>query len=149
MTMSHNKVFAYTLALLVIGVLHHTDHVLRYDHSGWPFKPDITAFTFSLLVYPTILSLLLINSKAYRVSVSVAIAVVLLGAHTFLETPLDQFNTWARNHSDSPHALGQPNLLDIQSPALGALSVILSMLLNIGVLLLPFIYLREEKFDTK
>ena len=36
----------------VLGVLHHTDHVLRFDHSGWPFMDIVTLFTFSLLVYP-------------------------------------------------------------------------------------------------
>lgn len=36
----------------VLGVLHHTDHVLRFDHSGWPFRDVVTPFTFSLLVYP-------------------------------------------------------------------------------------------------
>ena len=36
----------------VIGVLHHTDPVLRFDHSGWPFMDIVTLFTFSLLVCP-------------------------------------------------------------------------------------------------
>ena len=39
----------------VIGVCHHIDHVLRYDHSGWPFRPEVTPFTYSLLVYPIFL----------------------------------------------------------------------------------------------
>jgi hypothetical protein len=40
------------VAVLVVTVLHHVDHVLRVDHSGWPFKAEVTPFTFSLLVYP-------------------------------------------------------------------------------------------------
>ena len=35
-----------------LGVLHHIDHVLRFDHSGWPFRDIVTPFTYSLLVYP-------------------------------------------------------------------------------------------------
>jgi len=31
------------------------DHVLRVDHSGWPFRPGVTPFTFSLIVYPVVL----------------------------------------------------------------------------------------------
>ena len=34
-----------------LGILHHVDHVLRYDHSGWPFRDIVTPFTYSLLVY--------------------------------------------------------------------------------------------------
>lgn len=55
------------LALLVLAVLHHADHVIRGDvvveqglpaawnHSGWPFQDAVTPFTASLLVYALIL----------------------------------------------------------------------------------------------
>jgi hypothetical protein len=48
------------LALAVVGGLHFVDHVIRgslvvthhldpnWDHSGWPFEPQVTVFTFSL-----------------------------------------------------------------------------------------------------
>jgi hypothetical protein len=36
------------------GVCHRIDHVLRYDHSGWPFRPE-APFTYSFLVYPVFL----------------------------------------------------------------------------------------------
>ena len=39
----------------VFGVLHHADHVIRGNHSGWPFQEAITPFTFSLLIYALIL----------------------------------------------------------------------------------------------
>ena len=35
-----------------LGILHHLDHVLRFDHSGWPFRDIVTPFSCSLLVYP-------------------------------------------------------------------------------------------------
>jgi hypothetical protein len=34
--------------------LHHLEHVLR-DAVGWPLSPDITPFTFSLLIYVFVL----------------------------------------------------------------------------------------------
>jgi hypothetical protein len=30
-----------------VGLLHHIDHVLRVDHSGWPFRSDVNPFTLS------------------------------------------------------------------------------------------------------
>jgi hypothetical protein len=35
----------------IFGVLHHVDHVVRGNHSGWPFIEEVTPFTFSLLFY--------------------------------------------------------------------------------------------------
>jgi hypothetical protein len=37
------------------GVLHHVDHVVRGNHSGWPFQGAVTPFTFSLLIYALLL----------------------------------------------------------------------------------------------
>jgi hypothetical protein len=39
----------------VFGVLHHVDHVIRGNHSGWPFQETVTPFTFSLLIYALLL----------------------------------------------------------------------------------------------
>lgn len=36
----------------VFGLLHHTDHILRGNHVGYPVNDEINPFTFSLLVYP-------------------------------------------------------------------------------------------------
>jgi hypothetical protein len=47
------------IATILIGLAHHTDHVLRVDHSGWPFHPEVNPFTFSLLAYPILLFALL------------------------------------------------------------------------------------------
>ncbi len=67
MTISSKTRFTYTLILAALGLLHHADHVLRYDHNGWPFRPEVTPFTFSLLVYPIIASLFIIKNKFYRI----------------------------------------------------------------------------------
>ena len=40
---------------VVLGLMHHADHVIRGNHSGWPFQAEVTPFTFSLLIYALIL----------------------------------------------------------------------------------------------
>ena len=39
----------------VFAIMHHTDHVIRGNHSGWPFEEAVTPFTFSLLIYALLL----------------------------------------------------------------------------------------------
>ena len=52
------------LGVVALAVLHHLDHVLRADNSGWPFTPDVTPFTISLLVYPIfVLDFLLLRDR--------------------------------------------------------------------------------------
>jgi hypothetical protein len=38
------------IVVTVFGVLHHVDHAVRGNHSGWPFKEKVTPFTYSLLI---------------------------------------------------------------------------------------------------
>jgi hypothetical protein len=47
----------------VFGVLHHVDHVVRGNHSGWPFREEVTPFTFSLLVYALLLPGIYMNLR--------------------------------------------------------------------------------------
>ena len=47
----------------VFGFMHHVDHVVRGNHSGWPFEQAITPFTFSLLIYALLLPGLYMSSK--------------------------------------------------------------------------------------
>jgi Zn-dependent membrane protease YugP len=42
-------------AVTVFGIFHHLDHVVRGNHSGWPFQEAVTPFTFSLLIYALLL----------------------------------------------------------------------------------------------
>ena len=51
MTIPLNRLVIVT-TVLTLG--HHVDHVIRGNHVGWPFIPQITPFTFSLLVYPAV-----------------------------------------------------------------------------------------------
>src|ERR671918_632624 len=39
----------------IFAIMHHTDHVIRGNHSGWPFEEAVTPFTFSLLIYALLL----------------------------------------------------------------------------------------------
>ena len=38
-------------SVTIFGFFHHVDHVIRGNHSGWPFEQEVTPFTFSLLIY--------------------------------------------------------------------------------------------------
>jgi len=47
----------------VFAFLHHVDHVVRGNHSGWPFVEEVTPFTFSLLIYALLLPGIFMNLK--------------------------------------------------------------------------------------
>ena len=47
----------------VFAIMHHTDHVIRGNHSGWPFEEAVTPFTFSLLIYALLLPGLYLTAK--------------------------------------------------------------------------------------
>ena len=52
---SRRELVIATCLVIVFGVLHHLDHVVRGTHSGWPFQSDVTPFTYSLLIYALLL----------------------------------------------------------------------------------------------
>ena len=135
------------LGVVALAFLHHVDHVLRADNSGWPFTPDVTPFTISLLVYPIFaLDFLLLRDRPWvRVGLVAILFVALQVTHAIVEPPADQYGTWANRISSVPHALGRPNLLDIASPVLGALSVAVSSLLSVAVLAALVLMAREAR----
>jgi hypothetical protein len=135
------------LGVVTLAVLHHLDHVLRADNSGWPFTPDLTPFTISLLVYPIFaLDFLLLRQRPWvRVGLVAVLFVALLVTHALVEPPGDQYGTWANGTSAVPQALGQPNLLHTASPVLGALSVAVSSLLSLAVLAALVLLAREAR----
>ncbi len=47
----------------IFGIVHHIDHVIRGNHSGWPFEEAVTPFTFSLLIYALLLPGLYLTAK--------------------------------------------------------------------------------------
>src|SRR4030095_15040621 len=123
------------LGVVALAFLHHIDHVLRADNSGWPFTSDVTPFTISLLVYPIfVLDFLLLRDRPWvRVGLVAVLLVALQVTHAIVEPPTDQYGNWANGASAVPHALGQPNLLHVASPVLGALSVAVSSLLSVAL----------------
>ena len=52
----------------VFAIMHHTDHVVRGNHSGWPFVEAVTPFTFSLLIYALLLPGLYLTLKGRLVA---------------------------------------------------------------------------------
>jgi len=71
--------------LLVLGALvtafgffHHVDHVVRGNHSGWPFRESVTPFTFSLLIYALLLPGIYMNLRG-RVAAGWWLFVALVG----------------------------------------------------------------------
>ncbi|MBA2564174.1 MAG: hypothetical protein H0V09_01970 [Gemmatimonadetes bacterium] len=123
------------LAALPLGMIHHVDHVLRVDHSGWPFIPEVTPFTFSFLVYPLLLLAFQTRRPWLRVAVLALLFVTVQSVHTLFEPPTLQYATWARGYSTEPWASGTPNLLNAQSPALGAFSATVAVLLGVALLM--------------
>jgi len=123
------------LIAVTIGLLHHGDHILRYDHSGWPFRPDVNPFTVSLLVYPILLVIALLRSRPWlRVGLLAVVFLAVQTAHVLIETPADQYGTWAHGVSSDLSVLGAPNLLGVASPALGLAAAGLSLLLSVALL---------------
>lgn len=120
------------LTTIAVGLAHHIDHALRVDHSGWPFRLDVTPFTFSLSAYPILLFALLgpWRWRWGRLAVLAAATSFTLWAHTQVETPRMQYAMWAENRSLDPLTPGFQNAFCIQSPALGWTAVAISLALN-------------------
>jgi len=139
------------LGVVALAFLHHLDHVLRADNSGWPFTPDVTPFTISLLVYPIfVLDFVLLRDRPWvRVGLVAVLFVALQVTHAIVEPPGDQYGTWANGTSTVPHALGHPNLLELASPVLGALSVTVSSLLSLAVLAALVLLVREARANQR
>jgi len=124
-----------TLVVILIALLHHTDHVLRVDHSGWPFTDRVNPFTYSLMVYPAVLGLLIIrNYPKTRVVLTLLLFLFPTLAHIFIETPMDQFSTW-----QNPLV----NMLNIESPMAGYTAATITITLSTLSLVAVFAYLRE------
>ena len=122
------------LLAAALTAVHHVDHVLRADHSGWPFLPQVTPFTFSLLVYPLFLSVYLLRTRPwYRVGGAAVLFLFATLSHTFLETPWDQYHTWAYGSTFAGH-VGEHNLLGHDSKALGVCAVVVTVLLSLTLL---------------
>jgi hypothetical protein len=139
------------LVAIGLGLLHHADHVGRADHSSWPFRPEVGPFTFTLLIYPVLVLVLLAGGRHWlRVVGLGVVALFTLLAHTLIEPPQQIYGTWANNLSTpAPLYTVDPehmhNLLDVQSPLLGVLATILSTVLTALLLVAWAVAIRDAR----
>ena len=87
---SRRYLLVFASAAVAFSALHHVDHVIRGNHSGWPFQAEVTPFTFSLLIYALILPGIYLTAKGrevagYHLFVAV-VGLALLGAVHFAPT---------------------------------------------------------------
>lgn len=131
---SRAETFARTILILatVVGIMHHVDHVLRVDHSGWPFIAKVTPLTYSFIAYPILLFAIFSRRSPnwVRLALVAALTAFTLFSHVTVETPYMQYAMWAFNRSIDPAAGGVENYFCIQSPALGLIAAGISMTLN-------------------
>lgn len=52
--------YVFIVLALVLAIGHHVDHVIRGNHVGWPVTSEVNAFTYSLAIYPVIVTGLLL-----------------------------------------------------------------------------------------
>lgn len=123
-TRPYERTDRITWVVLGFSALHHLDHVLRANHSGWPFTSKVTPFTYSLAIYPIVgAGCALDAGPATFIALDAAGTVGLLLAHSLLEPPQDQYDPWV----DGSNRLG------VRAPALGRLAQGLSIGLSVAL----------------
>jgi hypothetical protein len=128
----------WALVTTALGLLHHVDHVLRVNHSGWPFTADVNAFTYSLAVYPLIAVLLWARGKErFRVVLAFLLFLFPTLSHVLIETPVTQYRTWALRPD--------VNMLGVSSPVLGVAAVVITVSLSAAALVTFVAFLREAR----
>lgn len=141
------KLLALTLPF---GILHHIDHVLRVDHSGWPFTSEVTPFTCSLLIYPLLGFAFWARKHPWlRVVAMSLVTFFVLFAHTLIEPPQQVYITWAENLSTDALLFKSTNdtsnLLNIKSPLFGIIAGFIHISLTILVLIEWLQSVREAR----
>ena len=115
-----------TLATAALALVHHIDHVLRVDNNGWPFRSEVTPFTYSFLMYAIIAGVWFARGwPRLRIGMSAVLALFTL-AHLRLDTPAAQYVTWA--------ARPEANWLAASSPVLGVMAVLLTVLVPLAAI---------------
>jgi hypothetical protein len=139
------------LGIIPLGVLHHADHVGRADHSSWPFRPEVGPFTFTLLIYPVLILVFLAHRRPWvRVVGLGLVSLFTLMAHTLIEPPQQIYGTWANNLStDAPlYTVDREhmhNRFDIESPLLGGVATLLTVVLTVLLLVAWLIAIRDAR----
>jgi hypothetical protein len=58
--MQHAIVYRLTFLAAALSFAHHIDHAIRHNAVGWPLTGEVNAFTMSLIIYPIIITGLLL-----------------------------------------------------------------------------------------
>ena len=142
---SSEKLLFFTF---ILSLLHHIDHILRIDHSGFPFLSRVSPFTYSLFVYPIFLIIALSRKQPwYRV---IGILILFLFAtisHIFFEPMKDKFHTWAYG-SNLKYHIGEHNMLGYNSNFLGVCSITLAILLSVSLLVTLILFIKDAKQNS-
>lgn len=139
------------LAAIPLGLLHHADHVGRADHSSWPFRPDVGPFTFTLLIYPVLVLVLLARRRHWvRVAGLGLVSLFTLLAHSLIEPPQQIYGTWANNLSTRAPLYTvdreyMHNLFDVETPLLGRLAALLATVLTALLLVAWAVAIRDAR----
>ena len=136
------KLLFYTF---VLSLLHHIDHILRIDHSGFPFLSRISPFTYSLFVYP--IFLIIASSRMqtwYRVIGTLILFLFATISHIFFEPMKDKFHTWAYG-SNLKYHIGEQNMLGYNSKFLGLCSIVLAIILSFSLLVTLILFIKDKR----
>ena len=132
----------------ILSLLHHIDHILRIDHSGFPFLSRVSPFTFSLFVYPIFLVIALFRKQPwYRVIGTLMLFLFATIAHIFFEPMKDKFHTWAYG-SNLKYHIGEQNMLGYNSKFLGVCSIVLAILLSLSLLVTLVLFIKEARRNS-
>src|SRR5215218_9639936 len=58
--MNSRILYGLTFLAAAMSLVHHVDHVIRHNAVGWPLTGEVNAFTMSLVIYPVIITGLLL-----------------------------------------------------------------------------------------
>ena len=128
----------WALVTTAFGLLHHIDHVLRMNHSGWPFLAEVNTFTYSLMVYPLIALVLWARGwRRLRAALAFLLFLFPTVSHVLIETPAMQYRTWTV----------QPdvNMLGASSRVLGAAAVLITVLLSASAFMTFLAFQRDVR----
>lgn len=65
---TRRRLLMFAGAAVVLSAMHHADHVIRGNQSGWPFQAEVTPFTFSLLIYALILPGIYLTARGHKIA---------------------------------------------------------------------------------
>jgi hypothetical protein len=135
----------YLALTTIIAMIHCIDHILRVDHSGWPFRDGVSPFSYSLITFPLLLSLFIsLKGSWYRVIVTALLLIFATLAHIVFEPLRDKYHTWTYG-SDMPLRVGEANLLHIHSSLLGICSVAVAILLSVSLAITLMYFIEDTK----